>query len=35
MNRDISLDALKGFLIILVIFGHLIGSLNSSWGDGT
>lgn len=32
MNRDISLDALKGFLIILVIFGHLIGSLNSSGG---
>lgn len=28
MNRDISLDTLKGFLIVLVVFGHIIGSLN-------
>lgn len=34
MNRDISLDTLKGFLIVLVILGHLIGSLNSSGGGG-
>ena len=34
MNRDISLDTLKGFLIVLVILGQLIGSLNSSGGGG-
>lgn len=27
MNRDLSIDSLKGFLIIMVILGHLIGSL--------
>ncbi len=32
MNRDLSLDTLKGFLIVLVILGHLIGSLNTSGG---
>ena len=29
MKRDLSIDSLKGFLIILVILGHLIGSLNA------
>lgn len=33
MSRDLSIDSLKGFLIILVILGHLIGSLNSSGGS--
>lgn len=32
MNRDISLDTLKGFLILLVILGHLIGSLSTLEG---
>lgn len=34
MSRDLSIDSLKGFLIILVILGHLIGGLNSSTGGG-
>lgn len=34
MNRDISIDTLKGFLIVLVILGHLIGSLSVSGGGG-
>lgn len=33
MNRDLSIDSLKGFLIILVIFGHLIGSFGFQGGD--
>lgn len=32
MSRDESIDSLKGFLILLVILGHLIGSLQVSWG---
>lgn len=31
MKRDLSIDTLKGFLILLVILGHLIGSLRFSW----
>ena len=31
MKRDLSIDTLKGFLILLVILGHLIGSLKFSW----
>ena len=27
INRDLTIDSLKGFLILLVIFGHLLGSL--------
>lgn len=34
MNRDLSLDTLKGFLIVLVILGHLIGSFNPIGGEG-
>lgn len=30
MKRDLSIDTLKGFLILLVILGHLIGSLRFS-----
>lgn len=33
MQRDLTIDTLKGFLIILVILGHLIGSLNVYGGD--
>lgn len=32
MNRDLSIDSLKGYLIILVILGHLIGSLGIQGG---
>ena len=35
MNRDIRLDSLKGFLILLVILGHIIGESNiTSCGTG-
>lgn len=30
MKRDLSIDTLKGFLILLVILGHLIGSMKFS-----
>ena len=32
MSRDKSVDSLKGFLILLVVLGHLIGNLQVSWG---
>jgi len=37
MGRDESIDSLKGFLILLVVIGHLIGSLRVSCvgGGGT
>lgn len=31
-RRDLSIDTLKGFLIILVVLGHIIGSLHISGG---
>lgn len=27
-NRDLNIDALKGILIILVVIGHVLASLN-------
>lgn len=33
MKRDMTIDSLKGFLILLVILGHVIGSLKSVGGD--
>lgn len=33
MKRDLTIDTLKGFLVLLVIFGHLIGSLKVSGGE--
>lgn len=33
MKRDLTIDTLKGFLILCVILGHLIGSLNVSGGE--
>lgn len=32
MKRDLQIDTLKGFLILCVILGHLIGSLKSQGG---
>lgn len=41
MNRDVRLDSLKGFLILLVILGHIIGesgithcNTEGYWGGG-
>lgn len=33
MKRDLTIDTLKGFLVLLVIFGHLIGSLKVIGGE--